>query len=112
MLAGSALWALIRGPFGKVVAVVAAFAIWTAYQRHDATQACEARQEAAQLEEQNRLLREADRIARESRERASRAEQSLRAVEAERDQILAELAAKGASCPIPPDLARRLHAIQ
>lgn len=112
MLVGSAVWALVRGPFGKVAAVVAAFMLWAAYQRHDATRACEARQEAAQLEEQNRLLREADRIAREARDRASRAEQSLRAVEAERDQILTELQEQGNSCPIPPDLARRLRAIQ
>lgn len=108
------MWAvkLIFSPVGKVLLAVLAFVTWTAYQRADATADCRDEQLRQELEQANRMLVEAQRLASEASLRAARTAQELKLLEADRDSILSDMEARGASCPIPDDLRERLRAIR
>lgn len=99
-------------PGGKVLLAVLAFLAWTAYQRADATSDCKEAQVRVALEEANRRLGEAQRIAQAARDRADKSAAELEQMGTERDAILSELEARGQSCAIPADLAERLRAIR
>lgn len=99
-------------PAGKIVLVVLAFLAWTAYQRMDATRNCKDEQARVQLEEANRKLVEAQRIAEAARARADRTDEELEQMGAERDAILSELETRGDVCVIPDDIRQRLRALR
>lgn len=99
-------------PSGKIILVVLAFLAWTAYQRMDATRNCKDEQARVQLEEANRKLIEAQRIAEAARARADRSDAEIEQMGAERDAILSELETRGDVCAIPDDLRQRLRAIR
>lgn len=99
-------------PGGKVLLAVLAFVGWTAYQRIDATRNCKEDQVRVQLEEANRKLAEAQRIADAARARADRTDAEIEQMGAERDAILSELESRGDVCVVPDDLRQRLRAIQ
>lgn len=106
MLAAN-LVTFLMGRSGKTLLVIVALVAWTAYQRHDAYSRCQEQTYLAQLEERERQLAEAEKVAQEAREMASIAQQEMQALEAERDAIL-EANASNPACSIGDDLRRRL----
>jgi len=108
---------LLKNPF----VLGLAFLAWTAYQRHDAGKnaraECQAEQLKADMAELRRQIAARDRLLADMRIRADATEAEMEALEKERDDILAELAAAPADaaapvCSYPPGIAERLRTIQ
>ena len=112
MWVAKAALSFFMGPAGRIVLVVLAFLAWTAYQRMDATRNCKDEQARVQLEEANRKLIEAQRIAEAARARADRSDAEIEEMGAERDAILSELETRGDVCVIPDDIRQRLRALR
>ena len=106
---GASLLAGLTGTGGRVVLILAAISAWTAYHRHDAASRCQEQHYIAKLEERERELAVAERLAADARDRADEAEREMEEVRAQADAILSE---NGAVCVLPDDVADRLRAIR
>jgi hypothetical protein len=112
MLAVSALLKIVMSPGGKLLAGVVALALWTAYQRNDATNDCRDEQLRVELQAANESLKKAANVAREAEQNAAEAIADLEELKGEKDALLAELDKQGASCVLSDDVRERLLRIK
>lgn len=111
-MAVSALLKIVMSPGGKLLAGVVALALWTAYQRADATADCREEQIRIELAAANESLRKAALLARSAAESAAKAEAEVAKLRGEKDALLDEIDAQGATCALPADLRERLLEIR
>lgn len=113
MLFGVKLVQFLLGPAGKVILLGVAFVGWTLYQRHDATQTCEAAELREELIESQRQLAIAEKIAEDARGRANQTEQEMTQIGIQYEELQRKLqAAPDTACPIDPDTRDRLLKIR
>lgn len=104
-------------PLGKAVAVIALLAAWTIYQRDQAADRAREECQAEQLQKTvDELLRQRD-VAQQALADAEKqqvvTDREMAVLEAERNDILKQLAEqKIPSCRIPDDIRKRLHDIR
>lgn len=106
------LFGLLMGPGGKVLAIILAFAAWTAYQRIDATRDCKESEYLAQVEEANRQMQLSRNITEDAIARATETEEQLRQLREQTDALITDIKSSGSSCTISPDLRERLLRIR
>ena len=107
------IFGFLFSPAGKFLVVVLAFALWTMYQRADATAACVADYASQEIEEANRQATIATGIAKRARERADRSEAELNELEQSYDALKKDIE-NGAlgSCLMPDDVRDRMLRIK
>ncbi len=108
--------ALFFSPRGKIVALVAALATWTIYQRHDAAGTERARltlqYERATAAEVARQTAASSAAAAAAKVRAQKAEAEVKELQEKADEIKNGLSSGTDVCPIPDALRGKLRAIR
>lgn len=112
-----ALLGFAFGPVGRWLLIGAAVLAWTVAQRHDAaTKAraeCRADQLQATLDETIRQREIAEAALKLAQDRSEQAQIELDQLEAENDQIKADLGAeRGRECRVPRNATKRLRNIK
>ena len=106
-------------PVGKYIGIALAVLAFIAYIRHDAAQqATLEAQETCRVEVQERTNAEIERqrqvaetVLQEARERQAITEAELATLQERADELLAEIAESGGTCPLDADTLRRLRDI-
>lgn len=89
---------LLSRPVGRYILLGMVFVAWGAYQRVDATEDCKERELRAQLEEQNRQLVAARKIAEQARLRAESSRREMAELRGIADGLVREIEEKGSGC--------------
>lgn len=112
-LLSSNLLKWIMGPAGRIALLALAFVGWTLYQRHDATRTCEAAELIEELQETQRQLELAEKIAEDARNRATKTEAEIGQLESVVNELKTDLEKQPQNqCAIDPDTRERLLRIK
>lgn len=109
----SVLQFALGSPVGRALGLLLALVVWTTYHRLDAAsearQSCEDAQLVATVEERERQLAVAEKIAQDARDRADQAEAEMRDLREAADAIIEQA---GDTCDIPDGVRQRLRDIR